>query len=669
MSALRNALAGFRRNKSLVNAVGAAAIALAMALAALAAVNNIAFLTGAERFVQDWEIAFESPPADQDTDILILAVNENTLRMFPYRSPVDRGFLARLLTDLDAKHPRAIGLDFLFDQPTEPAKDAALRKVLRTIKTPLVVSYLAAGDIVADRQEAYLESFVPPRERAFANIGTDQTDTVRWIWPGAKDAQGHYIPSFPRALAALAGVHTPPITQPIVWHGDRGSEKPAFSEIPAHVEGVPSLTMAALLPAAVIRGRIVLIGSDLTLVDRHRTPFATNPRSDQATMPGIVIQAHALSQLLNHSRTPQLGWWGDFLVTLLLALLGAGLGLSGRPLLLRLGAVAALIVLLWVLGVFVLFPHASVMIALIAPSIASMASFAAVDSAAGREARRQRAFIQGAFSRYVSPKLVEQMVEDPSRMGLEGERRLMTYLFSDIENFTTMSEKLESKELARLLNAYLDGMTAIILRYDGMVDKFIGDAVFAIFNAPIDLPDHARKAVQCMLALDDFTERFRQEEQARGIALGRTRIGVHTGVAVIGNFGSQARFTYTAQGDAVNTASRLEGFNKFIGTRLCVSGATRALCPGMAFRPVASVVLKGKTEALALWEPLHEGAFSTQFLDAYRTAYDHLAEGQADAASLFAALLAEQPADPCVRFHEARLRSGEHGVEMVMTEK
>jgi adenylate cyclase len=175
--------------------------------------------------------------------------------------------------------------------------------------------------------------------------------------------------------------------------------------------------------------------------------------------------------------------------------------------------------------------------------------------------------------------------------------------------------------------------------------------------------------VQCMLALDQFTERFRVEQKALGIALGATRIGVHTGAAVIGNFGSQARFTYTAQGDAVNTASRLEGINKYFGTRLCVSDATRLLCHDILFRPIASVFLKGKTEALDLWEPLHEGAVQPDFLAAYGAAYDRLRQEAPDAALMFSDLSARYPNDPCVLLHAGRLKDGAVGVTMVMTEK
>src|SRR6202040_13660 len=127
--------------------------------------------------------------------------------------------------------------------------------------------------------------------------------------------------------------------------------------------------------------------------------------------------------------------------------------------------------------------------------------------------------------------------------------------------------------------AYLDGVTQIVLELDGTIDKYIGDAVFAIFNAPADMPDHCQRAVRCALEIDRFAQDFRAEQAKNGIIFGTTRIGVNTGAAVVGNFGSRLRFEYTAQGDAVNTASRLEGANKYLGTRICVAGSTRAGWP------------------------------------------------------------------------------------------
>ena len=159
---------------------------------------------------------------------------------------------------------------------------------------------------------------------------------------------------------------------------------------------------------------------------------------------------------------------------------------------------------------------ANTMIDLLAPSLALIASFASMELLSGREARQQRQFIQGAFSRYVSPEVVERLVADPARMSLEGERREMTFLFSDIADFTTMSEKIEATQLAQVLNAYLDGMTNLVMKHGGMVDKFIGDAVFAIFNAPAR-PGRPRRARRCDARWRStaFSEEYRKKQTCR----------------------------------------------------------------------------------------------------------------------------------------------------------
>jgi adenylate cyclase len=245
----------------------------------------------------------------------------------------------------------------------------------------------------------------------------------------------------------------------------------------------------------------------------------------------------------------------------------------------------------------------------------------------------------------------------------------MTFLFTDIANFTTMSESVEAKELGRVLNAYLEAMTEIVQKHGGMVDKFIGDAVVAIFNAPIDLPGHATCAVRCALEMDRFCTDFSVEQNAHGIPLGLTRIGVHTGVAMVGNFGSRTRHNYTASGDAVNTAARLEGLNKHYGTTMSVSGETRDLCGDIRFRPTASVVLKGKTKAIEVWEPLQDSDSRTDFMARYCQAHAMLKEGASGAGPLFEALAQEAPDDPCVAFHLGRIRRGITNVTVVMTEK
>lgn len=353
----------------------------------------------------------------------------------------------------------------------------------------------------------------------------------------------------------------------------------------------------------------------------------------------------------------------EFLIVLGCAAIGAALGIVSLPLALRLGAAVLLLLLLWVGGA-ALFHYGGVMIGLVEPTVALATALWIMDVLSGREARRQREFIKGAFAHYVSPKVVDRLIRDPEQMSLEGERRVMTFLFTDIADFTTMSEVLNSRELARILNAYLDGVTQIVLKHDGMVDKFIGDAVFVIFNAPVDQPDHAERAVRCALEIDRFAEAFRIEQNAKGVPFGLTRIGINTGSAVVGNFGSRERFSYTATGDAVNTASRLEGINKTLGTRLCVAQSTRELCTAIAFRPVGAVVVKGKTAAVEVWEPLHEDKVEKPFLKRYCEAFARLERLAPEALDLFQALHEENPNDPCVAMHLRRLRRGVSGVQL-----
>lgn len=665
--ALYPQLRSLARNRLLTSSSMAAAIALAAALLSMFALDNISFLTSADRFVRDWEVAFRSPLEDQDPNILILSVNEQTMQNFPYRSPLDRGFLAQLLAAVDAKHPRAIVLDYLFDQPTEPAKDKALFNALRTMKTPTVASYFEADTTVSADQVKYLNWFVPPKLRARANMGTDQTDTVRWIDPGGRTKSG-FMTSVQRRVAQILGIETPRVRVPIVWRA--GKERaPIFSELTACAPGMSTCLPVNFLPPGVFANRVVLIGSNLSLVDQHRTPFATDPADPRATMPGVQILAYGISQLIEHRQPPQLGWWNDFLIALAFAGIGAWLGLFDYHLILRTVTITGLVAGLWAVGVLVLFERFHIQIGLIAPTISLIGAFAAVESITGLDARRQRQFIHNTFSLYLPPSFVKQIVDDPDKLVLGGERRDLSLLFTDIHGFTTMAEGLDSKDVGRVLNAYLDGMTAAVRKYEGTVDKFIGDAVFALWNAPLDVADYATKAVRCALDMDIFTEEFRKKMNAEGIPLSYTRIGVHAGAAAVGNFGSADRFSYTASGDAVNAASRLEGLNKTFGTRICVSDAAKVLCHGITFRPIGSVILKGKTEALDVWEPLHDGAVSDDYLARYTAAFEAARAHNDGAAGLFAALARDNPDDPLVAFYVERHAAGETGIKIKMTEK
>jgi class 3 adenylate cyclase/CHASE2 domain-containing sensor protein len=657
-------------NRRLRDAAILLAIAVAATLLALG-LRAVPFLATLETWTMDYRVATLLPPEPQHPEIVVVAINEQTLERFPYRSPVDRRFLAGLLRTLDRAGARAIFLDVLFDQPTEADKDAELKQVMETLRAPLVVSYGRQAEGLSDSQVEFLDGFVRPDALAFANLVRDPFDGVaRWVYPGRALPDGRFVAGVAPALLQRLGRPVPALPGDgegrieIAWRGAPDAATPPFKRFPAHA--VP------VLPPAWFKDKIVMVGFDLTDRDRHVTPFRAAHVSELAggsTLPGVVIHAHILAQLLEGRPAPDHGLPGAVLVIGLAALLGVGLGRLDIPLWGRVGLAVVLIGGIWV-GGFVLFNSGGIMLPLVWPSVGLGLAVWMTDIQGGREERQQRRFIQGAFSKYISPALLEELVQDPSKLSLDPRRRQLSLLFTDVAGFTSLSEGMDPAHLADLMNRYLDGMVKLVFAHGGTVDKFIGDAVFAIFNAPRDQPDHPRAAVACGLAMDAYAQQFLADELAAGRGFGVTRIGIHTDEASIGNFGAQERFEYTALGDAVNTASRLEGLNKHFGTRVMMSGSTAALVPGQPARPVGRVILKGKAQPLPVFEPLTAEAAASPFMQAYEQAYALLDGPDLEAArQAFAALAAERPDDGPVALFCERLAAGDATTLVRMTDK
>jgi adenylate cyclase len=212
--------------------------------------------------------------------------------------------------------------------------------------------------------------------------------------------------------------------------------------------------------------------------------------------------------------------------------------------------------------------------------------------------------IRGAFQQYVSPEVIRRLLTDPERV--QPRKTEVTVLFSDIRGFTTISEKLDAQELAGLLNAYLTDMTKIIFRHQGTLDKYIGDAVMAIWGAPFDAPDHAAKCCAAAAEMLSKLADLQKDWRARGYPELDIGIGINTGIASVGNMGSSLRYGYTALGDSVNLASRLEGLNKEYGTRIVVSESTRReiQTDDLIFRELDLIRVKGKLQPVTIFEML-----------------------------------------------------------------
>jgi adenylate cyclase len=286
-----------------------------------------------------------------------------------------------------------------------------------------------------------------------------------------------------------------------------------------------------------------------------------------------------------------------------------------------------------------------------------------------RQARQRQAAAERAYaslSRYFSPNLAQRLADDSEAVDLEGQRREIATLFTDISSFTALVETLEPSVLGPLLNEYLAGMTDIVFANDGTVAKIVGDALHILFGAPGEQPDHATRAVTCALALDQFAQAFSERWQEKGIAFGITRIGVHAGPAIVGNFGGGRFFDYTAYGDTINVAARLETANKQLGTRICVSAALAEGVKQFHGRPIGDLVLRGRGEVMRAFEPLSKKQYADGATKSYLDAFALLEAGNAGAVAAFAAHVGKQPEDRLASFHLKRLLNGAKGTRIAM---
>jgi adenylate cyclase len=279
-----------------------------------------------------------------------------------------------------------------------------------------------------------------------------------------------------------------------------------------------------------------------------------------------------------------------------------------------------------------------------------------------RQVQAERA--HASLSRYFSPQLASRLAADVEGYGMQVHRREVAAMFTDITSFTSMVERTAPEVLGTLLNEYMAGMTEIVFAHEGTVAKVMGDGIHILFNAPGDQPDYATRAIACAHDLDAWASRFRDRWKAMSVNFGITRIGVHAGPVLVGNFGGSRFFDYTAHGDTINTAARLQAANKFLGTRICISESVAQAAENFRGRPVGDIVLRGRSEPLRAYEPLREDAFASPATAQYSAAFAKLEAGDADAMPAFAALVGQHADDALAGFHLKRLLNGAKGVRM-----
>ena len=395
-----------------------------------------------------------------------------------------------------------------------------------------------------------------------------------------------------------------------------------------------------------LAGAIALIGGSAPeLGGLRETP-------NDPLAPSVEIQADAIRQIFAH-RAPQALPIG-FALTLVMGLIAviAAAGLPPVPgAMVGLTALAAIwagAILTSLVGDRLVDPLMPLIGGLFVFLTSSVSSYALVS--------RREAHIRSRFEQHLAPAVVKRIAENPGLLKLNGEKREITALFTDIENFTAMTHRASPEQLVAVLDEYIEGMAAIVMKHGGMVDKIVGDSVHAFFNAPLDLEDHPQHAINCAGEMRVWTKAFQSRVQPSEIGFGRTRIGIETGIAIVGDIGIRSKLDYTAHGDSINSAARLEALNKRYGSTICVGPFAAARCTSTLFRPLGVTLLRGLDVPVEVFEPWSPETPSN-VRERYLTAYRSIEGDKSSAARLFEELAAECPDDPVPRLLAAELRT------------
>lgn len=659
------------RRASVRTFVAIVAIALiSSALLASPALNGLPGLSIDALTALRWRL-IGNKHAPSDSPTVVIAVDEDTYRASPFRGTPTAAWtreIARVLTAVVDGGARVVGFDVVFANSIEESEIAFNnetvgermrgfdRDFLRALATAANAGKLVLGEV------QHGDDFVLPaagqrvavgqqRNIRSLNVYSESDGVVRRV-PLLFDRDGASVPSMSLELASRALGEAPVVA------ADRSVSLAGYA-VPAGVanaltlnfdggsDDVPTYSLADLRACVEkgdaeffrrnFAGKVVLLGSKLDFEDEKSTSkrFAVGPPEQPAArcaLPpgkpapdtgaltdGVYIHATAVNNLLRREAIAELPPLGRWLIVTASAGLAAAATFLLRPTAAALSC--GLASLIWAAGATFAFTN-ELALPLLEPIAAGAAALVASTGYHLFVADKEKRFLRRAFEFYLAPAVIEKMLNSSKPPDLGGETREITVFFSDIVGFTSIAEGMKPTDLVSLMNRYLSTMTEIIEANGGFVDKYIGDAIVAVFGAPVEGMDHATQAVQAALDCSSALKTLNQGAEASGDPRLDHRIGLNSGPALVGNIGSRRRFNYTAMGDSVNLASRLEGANKVFGTVILASEATMA-ATGAAFvwREVDAIRMKGRLEPICAYEPLaqagHMSAEQTERLSWY----------------------------------------------------
>jgi len=645
-------------------------------------------------------------PVASDLKVIVVDIDRasiNALGAWPW----PRATMARLVEAVASARPAAIAIDVLFAEPDDRSP-AALARRLGSVTGHAEISTLGESLPDGDKLLAQAISSVPvalgfvldpDRDRALPGAAIVSRGSLPFddLWqaagaigptpplaaaarglgvlslPGSTDGAIRQVPIF----VAVGGVLMPGLAaealrlaagaSSYLIEGEPatlvvGRRRVALSRdgllrlapTPSWRRVARTLSAIDVLEGRADRGRltdalVLLGGSAPELNGLRKTPA-------DALTPSVQIQADAIEQMVagRVPRTLAAAPIAQSLTVLAIGALAVGLGAALSPAAGG-GILSGALALLWIAAIAVsgLADH---LVDPLTPSIVAALVFAVTAGTTSSLTRRREALVRHRLEQHLAPAVVRRIVEQPDLVKLTGERREVTSLFADIEGFTATMHRAGPEELVATLDQYFEGVAGIVIKHGGMVDKIVGDGVHALFNAPIDLDDHPQRAVECAIAIQVWSEGFRRRGPAAAIGLGRTRIGIETGPAIVGDVGIQSKLDYTAHGDAVNMAARLEACNKELGSAICVGPGAAAQCDAPLLRPLGRLAVRGREEPIAVFEPWPDDA-PPAWREEYLAAYAMLDCDAAHAAVLLQKLMGERPTDLAVRRLAERLTS------------
>ncbi len=511
--------------------------------------------------------------------IVILAIDSESINRVGIW-PWPREVFAKAISKLSGE--KIIGLDVSLAENSRlgPSDDQALVTALKNSSSPIVMPVqLAAREKVTDEPLAIFKPFV---KLAFTNVNQDIDGIVR-----KSDSRKYAFNSFPVVLSGRAT--NVPDSFYINYSGPKGT----FLTIP-----IIDL-LNDKIPSSVFKDAIVLIGATANdLHDTFNTPFGT--------MSGVEVHANTIETILAGNFRKPLRFGVVVLIFAIINLIALGLIAKLRKFLILIPSLLLLGIGVNILGLVlfsfgILFPNLYVTAGLLTLCIVAIIDQFIFES-------KEKKFIQNMFQYYLMPEVIEELTKHPEKISLGGERKNLTILFSDIAGFTSISEKLSPEELTKLMNEYLTAMTDIVMKHNGLVDKYIGDAVMAFWGAPLDNPNQTDDACRAAKEMLEKLKELNLDWAKRNLPPIGIRIGLNSGEVIVGNMGSTKRFNYTIIGDEVNFASRLEGINNFYGTKCAVSEniIKNVQSKDFVFRELDIIRVKGKTEPKKIFELVTE---------------------------------------------------------------